>query len=492
MSNNPNSNVNVSDRSDVLSILNTIKDTYRISQNTINIYTRNSLLWAISTEAEMLCLKLDVMYKRWQIHLPFKEACGVDFFDWARTITDMVHQLSNSNEASDAKADPYCPSKHFLLDLYCILQERDAKGVHQKEAAPYYEETNILKLLRQQDRMRTAMTNKWKEYRRLLSEKTLESVTSRLHSDKQQLRNEDDGVQTICIEVLTDLASKLTVLSNMSTRVITAEEYIRLVERITNEPEYEGHKALYSAKQYYYKWKNGTPINRISEEREYEIGIAEQAIKDLKYGRLLSKYIQIHDSLENQKMQLGQFLNQYRDKISIDELRLLLEYVFRLNFFLEDERKDLAATQSEQSPSIASPQSATDPAPRTDIPLPPFFVHDLRVHTEASSLFLTTFARVGRYIGRVLTKEIKERPDVKPYVKWKWNHLLKVFQEQGLILPDTTQSDFANFVVQVLPDRKPGNVLQSIYRNCNKKDPSILADIRDEFRPITTLLSATS
>jgi len=491
MSNNTNSNVNITDRSDVLSILTTIKNIYLISQDTLNIYSRNALLLALSIEAEMLSMKLDTMSKRWQIHLPFKEACGVDFFDWARTITEMVHQLSNNNEMPNSKVDPYCPSKHFLLDLYCILPEKNGKGGHQKEPAPYYEETNIPRLLHQQDRMRKAMTKKWNDYKRLMSEKTLQDVSARFHYAPDQLLPASDGVQSVCIEVLTDLASKLTQLSDMSTRIITAEQYIRLAERIMSEPEYKGVEAMHKAKQYYYNWRNGTPRKKIKEEREYEIGFAEQDIKELKYGRFLSKYIQPQDSIENQKMQLGQFLYQYRDNISTDELKVLLEHVFRLHFLLEDQRRELTAIQEQQSSPAASSQSTADLAPRTDIPLPTFFTHDLRVHPEATSLFLSTIARVGRYIGCTLTKEIKERPDVKPYVKWKWNHLLTVFYELEFILPDTKQAHFAKFIVQVFPDRKVGNVLQTIYRNCDKKAPSILADIRDEFKPIATLLGKT-
>lgn len=97
-------------------------------------------------------------------------------------------------------------------------------------------------------------------------------------------------------------------------------------------------------------------------------------------------------------------------------------------------------------------------------------------------------SRIGRYMGRNLTKKEKELPEAKPYIRWKWNHLLQAFYEMGMIEKGTTQTDFANFLVQVLPDRKVANILQSLYRNCDKKSDNIMADVKDEFAPVLALL----
>lgn len=91
-------------------------------------------------------------------------------------------------------------------------------------------------------------------------------------------------------------------------------------------------------------------------------------------------------------------------------------------------------------------------------------------------------------MGRNLTKEEKNLPEARPYVKWKWNHLLQAFKDMELIDSNTTQTNFANFLVQVLPDRKVGNILQSIYRNCDKMNSSTLADVKDEFMPVKNML----
>ena len=47
-----------SDRSDVLSLLTTIEDMFRISQQTLNEYSRTSLLLSIAIEGQMLLRRL--------------------------------------------------------------------------------------------------------------------------------------------------------------------------------------------------------------------------------------------------------------------------------------------------------------------------------------------------------------------------------------------------------------------------------------------------
>ena len=148
-----------SDRSDVLSLLTTIEDMFRISQQTLNEYSRTSLLLSIAIEGQMLLLKLQVMYERWQTHLPFKEACGVDFYDWAKKIETVLKKIDNKDDTAPKKNDAYCPSKHFLLDLYAILPKTE------QSENPYYLETDISSFIGMQEHMRRVMVGRWPEYK---------------------------------------------------------------------------------------------------------------------------------------------------------------------------------------------------------------------------------------------------------------------------------------------------------------------------------------
>lgn len=76
-----------SDKSDVLSLLQTIDQLYQVSCSVLNDHTQTSLRVSIAIEAQMLLSKLQAMNRRWKIHLPFKEACQVDLigqFVWLK------------------------------------------------------------------------------------------------------------------------------------------------------------------------------------------------------------------------------------------------------------------------------------------------------------------------------------------------------------------------------------------------------------------------
>ena len=74
------------DKSDVLSLLLSIESMYDTCQNVLNTYSQTALVLSMAIEAQMLLMKLRVMKNRWNYHLPFKEACLVDFYDWSKKI----------------------------------------------------------------------------------------------------------------------------------------------------------------------------------------------------------------------------------------------------------------------------------------------------------------------------------------------------------------------------------------------------------------------
>ena len=57
------------DNSDLLSILQSIESMFEVCQKVVNGYTQAALMLSITTEAEMLLLKLQVMEERWKVHL---------------------------------------------------------------------------------------------------------------------------------------------------------------------------------------------------------------------------------------------------------------------------------------------------------------------------------------------------------------------------------------------------------------------------------------
>ena len=478
-----------SDRSDVLSLLTTIEDMFRISQQTLNEYSRTSLLLSIAIEGQMLLLKLQVMYERWQTHLPFKEACGVDFYDWAKKIETVLKKIDNKDDTAPKKNDAYCPSKHFLLDLYAILPKTE------QSEKPYYLETDISSFIGMQEHMRRVMVGRWPEYKHKLSDHTILKINERETVNLDPFHDNVENIRNTCISVLTELTAELSRLSGMSLRVVKGDEYARLAERIIHETEYGGEKAERDAKAYFSSWKNRTPEEQADADRKYEIEIAVNFISEMKYGRFLGRYVHLKDDMDKQMKGIGKFLYTYRLEISIDELQRLMQQLFRIHFFLEDERKSKAetglqptATTADDAQAIQKDASSVTDIQECDIKLPTIFHHDLRTNREATALLIKKLRVAGKYMGRNLTKKEKEHPEAQPYVLWMWHYLMQAFLDLEFIIPETTQVDFSKFLAQVLPGKKEANIRQSIYRNCDKKSASVVADIRDAFLSVKRLI----
>ena len=206
-------------------------------------------------------------------------------------------------------------------------------------------------------------------------------------------------------------------------------------------------------------------------------------INELKYGRQVFSFLGRNYDIKGRYAGLGKYLNSIRRDISTEELSLLIEQLFRIKYLLEDQRLQEAENAAKSVVPEASPEHQEEVKDYQDENLPKFFVHDLRVNKEATVLMLKLLRAAGKYMGRNLTKEEKEGPG-KAYAKWKWNHLLKAFEELELVDADTTQTEFASFLAEVLPGRKTANILQSFYRNCDKMNNNILADVKDEFMPV--------
>ena len=106
---------NLSDNSDILSILESIETMFDVCRKVHNSYTQASLMLSITTEAEMLLLKLRVMQDRWKTHLPFKEASTIDFYRWATKIEQMAIAVGGTDQAHRLRRSHGLQANGFCL-----------------------------------------------------------------------------------------------------------------------------------------------------------------------------------------------------------------------------------------------------------------------------------------------------------------------------------------------------------------------------------------
>ena len=486
------------DKSDVLSLLKSIESMYEVCQNVLNTYTQATLMLSIAIEAQMLLMKLRVMRERWMSHLPFKEACTVDFYDWGKKVDKMSRSLvTDEKDGDDETLSEYCPSKHFVLDFYEMLSSKDAM----EEIAPYYRETAIPKFIAHQDKIRKEVSKHWSTYKYRISDLVAQELNPRLGGILTQMADKSVSVRMVCSDVLQQLSIALYQLHEMPQGIIQRDQFSRLAERVINEQEYGGRKALTSARRDVDNLKNTTPENQWAERCEGEIKASMEIIGEMKFGRRVFEFIGTNNDVKGHFAGLGRFLNSVRREISEGELSYLLEQLYRILYFHEDieqqateEKQQMMEKQAAETGGKTSAKDAMTIYQRRknmqpECPkLPVYFNSEFAMNHAAVKKYYEILHHCGFYIGRPLIDTEKRDKTASAYDGWKWKHLRETFMRLGLITKDHPKKAFAEYLEKVFPYLEAANVQRGFNSRGTYDDPNAFArivnEIMDEFRPV--------
>ncbi len=473
------------DTSDVKSLLETIDQLYQVSCSVLNDHTQTSLRMSIAIEAQMLLLKLQAMHRRWKIHLPFKEACQVEFFDWAERMSEISSEISASaSEDVQRRFERYCPSKHFLLDLYDVLNDKEDT----KERA-YYEELDIKKFIERQELMRTYIADCWKEYVTQVSDRTVEELASRGDADIV-LSADASYVQVICCKVLEDLSEILYALNQRLTTQISRKDFKRLAERILIEGDYGGNYALRKAKAKVNTWCNKTPYDQIEIERDKMIQETIAEIEKTKFGGQFMQNVKIFKDFDSQLDSFGKFLFSERRDITKDDLSKLFELIFRI-YHLRRLSEQTEQEEREEEDSKAAIQVREEFGPTDDSiknpPLPVEFSQNFRSNDRAVAKFYELLRKIGPYMNKKKKRAKEETPAAK-YGSWKWMHLEDALIKLKLLVSTTGKRTFSDFIHHVFPDRSSDSVYRALYRTDSDTYHSTVGDIVRFFQPVKDIV----
>lgn len=481
---------NQPDKGNVLSMLKAIEHIYNLFPDVLNTYAQTSLMLSLVIESQMLLLKFRVMRERWQYHLPFKEACKVKFGDWSHKLERMASSFADTEQAEAEPITEYCPSKHFLLDLFSLLPE----NTESEDYIPYYQETVMSRFISNQDRIRKQITEHWtSHYKQRFFDYVAEETEKSRSIDLQMLRDDYEAIRKSCHDILMELSEELSLLNELQEPDIQPDQFVRLADRVFAEGDYDGRKARKAARQDVIAWRNKTPKQRLEQSRKDEIDASIKVIGEMKYGSQLAEYIGEELDIRGNSEGVGQFLHHVRRDISIEELNYLLEQLYRIRFFREDkEQQEKASAQKAADANTVTQQvaetvSSTSPqCPR----LPHFFKKKLSENSKAVKAFYETLHHTGRYMNGRLTKEEANKIEYKLYKKWKWNHLRVAFEKAGLTDEDIPKQHFAEFIHQVFPYITTTSVERSIqrYKETHKDFDFIVKDIVSEFKDVTDLI----
>lgn len=469
------------DTSDVLSLLQTIDQLYQVSCSVLNDHTQTALRMSIAIEAQMLLSKLQAMSQRWKIHLPFKEACLVEFFDWSERMSLISKEIvASAAEDARRKFEKYCPSKHFMLDLYAMLNEKDVS-----KEKPYYEETDIQKFIERQDLMRTYVVERWKEYVTEVSDKTVQDLASRGDADIE-LSYDADYVQTICCKVLEDLSEELYALNQRLTTPISRKDFSRLAERILIEGDYGGNYAFLKAKAKVYTWRNNTPYDRIEIERDEKIKETITEIEKTKFGGLFMQNVKVYKDFDSQRDCFGKFLFSVRRDITKEDLSKLFELIFRIYHLRNISGQDEHDADNDKTNDVSQRHFGQMDAGTENPPLPVEFIQSFRSNDEAVAKFYELLRKVGPNINRQKKKEDVTKSS--KYSSWKWIHLEDALIQLKLLARNVSKSTFSQFIHSVFPDRSEVSVYRALYRTDESTYDNIVDDVATYFQPVKEII----
>ncbi|MBO7617890.1 MAG: hypothetical protein J6T22_11845 [Bacteroidales bacterium] len=487
------------DRSDVLSLLNSIDGMCDACQHVLNTYTQTTLMLAITTEAKMLLMKLQVMKDRWNYHLPFKEACGVDFYDWSKRFDEVSRWMVGNDESGKPveSVPEYCPSKHFMLDLYTLLPEN--KPVNGTVA--YYTETNATRLISVQERNRKQIAKNWKDYRPKFSALVVDALENEAIGEMlRPLAKQNKAICGSCSEVLQQLSKVLGELHDMPKGEIDNDQFTLLADRVVNEPEYGGVKAQHVAFRDFNHLKNTTPEDEWPRRCDDEINATGELLGEMKHGSRLFRFLGNSYIIKDHYAGFGRFLNSFRKEISEEELTNIIELLFRIHYLREDiehrESADFEEAEPDEPSATAKDALSVYRRRKAMSPhRPPFsyiFTDKLVGNMDAINKYYEILHHCGFYIGRALLSKEKKDKEIKRYEGWKWMHLREALVDLGILHKDNANNQFAKYLAKVFPYLTEAGVLRglngrSTYKN-EAKNERIVRDIVDEFRPVKDLL----
>ena len=486
------------DKSDILFILESIEQMFDLCQQVLNTYTRDALLLSITTEAEMLLLKLKVLEERWKTHLPFKEATTVNFYLWGKKIRQMAQAIGGDEPESDSALvlDEYCPSKHFVLDLYECLNEHSSG----KSETPYYTDPDVGKLISEQIRLKNKIWKRWGEYRVKFSALVPQELNQQLEGVFKPIADHEDDIRKTCYTVLRNLSTVLYDLFESPHGKINADQFARLAERVLKEKEYDLPKVIQTIEHEVQEDKNKTPEDQWEAYCEGERKTALDLIRERQLESKVFNFLGRDKTMLDNPAGLGRFLWSVRSNISKDDLCNLIDLLYRAAYFSK-EKEQIHSIEATEAVDQEKPKRKKDAysvfCERRDMKpkkprLPIFFSQRLAGNPAAIERYYKVIHHCGFFIGRTLLKEEKGDPVKNDYEGWKWKHLREAFIKLGFFNADSPKVGFAKHLAAVFPYLEVSSIQRGFDENRGYTDSiitsRIIANMVAEFEEVVEMM----
>lgn len=112
--------------SDLKTVLKNIEALLLWSRQCVNTVSCQLMETVAAIECATLSFKLQQLYKRWSIYLPFRESRDVDFNDWVKRLVDYRTSLNSApSDKDDLKNLDFYPGDQYNLDFSSLLDDAE-------------------------------------------------------------------------------------------------------------------------------------------------------------------------------------------------------------------------------------------------------------------------------------------------------------------------------------------------------------------------------
>ena len=309
-----------------------------------------------SVECATLSFKLQQLFQRWSLYLPFRECRDVDFKYWEQQFSSLNTSLNRApSDKDDIKIFDFYPGDQYNLDFSLLLEDTD------DVVAPRYGDTELSNdVVEYLERYNTMMerirlmsdeeTEEWREHidsesvdrlhRQyidylnfvLCSQLQLKSVTEEWLSNVNRFFDAvtDQFSLVNCLDrALLDLIDDLRKIGQLLNDKIRPEQYLRLSLRLYYQHCSKGRE---DARREVDHWCTEWPSRKLK-ERAFRKRKAIIDDLELRYGeKSLSDYIDLDRPAPLSDPEFGRFLFTNRASLTYKDVKDLFLDCYRIRF----------------------------------------------------------------------------------------------------------------------------------------------------------------
>ena len=220
---------------------------------------------------------------------------------------------------------------------------------------------------------------------------------------------------------------------------------------------------------------------------QFHIALAIDQLEKWRYGKEMMRYVKTNIDLRLQKANLGKFLFNFRERLSIDDIEHIIYQHYLIQYFKAWQRESDKEAVLRQMPAEELDTAGNDSV----ITLPNMFTDLLSENERAVRLFIQLLGQVESKVNISPSKGEDGVIEGKSSVDgFKWPHVMQAFIDLEFIPANTPKVEFGRFIHSLFSNRTVASVTRDLYRAHESTFARIVSDIKKKFKPVYDIIHA--